>query len=200
MAIALTLLSLSLLFLWEENYGYGSGHSTPNGNNNNNAHVATATTIGHGSNGSKAPAIAASNGQKETNSIDGENKDSGSAGQGLQGGPGLRQSVSLAWGCIMSDHRVLLLGLVQSLFEGGTFTFGEKCCLALWGCWWRLLRNKKQQRNSDNKCRAAALAGCGAGRTNHANSLSACVYILAVLDCLSEQRAAALYCIPVIMS
>lgn len=38
--------------------------------------------------------------------------------------PGLRQSVSLAWGCIASDHRVLLLGFVQSLFEGGTFTFG----------------------------------------------------------------------------
>ena len=26
----------------------------------------------------------------------------------------------------MSDQRVMLLGLVQSLFEGGTFTFGER--------------------------------------------------------------------------
>ncbi|CAM9632541.1 unnamed protein product [Pylaiella littoralis] len=37
--------------------------------------------------------------------------------------PSLRKSVSMAWGCIVSDNRVLLLGMVQSLFEGGTFTF-----------------------------------------------------------------------------
>lgn len=46
-------------------------------------------------------------------------------GGGGGGAPGLRKSVSMAWGCIVSDHRVLLLGMVQSLFEGGTFTFGE---------------------------------------------------------------------------
>lgn len=40
--------------------------------------------------------------------------------------PSLRKSVSMAWGCIVSDNRVLLLGMVQSLFEGGTFTFGEE--------------------------------------------------------------------------
>lgn len=45
---------------------------------------------------------------------------------GIGAGAGLRRSVSLAWRCIRSDPRVLLLGMVQSFFEGGTYTFGER--------------------------------------------------------------------------
>lgn len=51
-------------------------------------------------------------------------KEGGEGGTEKSRAPGLGTSVALAWGCIRSDERVLLLGLVQSLFEGATFTFG----------------------------------------------------------------------------
>lgn len=60
-----------------------------------------------------------SSGSGETPGLDGANGGT-SVGMG-----GLRRSVALAWRCIISDRRVLLLGMVQSLFEGGTYTFGE---------------------------------------------------------------------------
>lgn len=105
-----------------------------------NAAAATAAAPGTGSITSALPASSrngaephgngagtSSNGELCCNG-DGRGFDVGGGGDG-GAAPGWRKSVSMAWGCIVSDPRVLLLGMVQSLFEGGTFTFGEKeCC------------------------------------------------------------------------
>lgn len=147
MAIALTLLALALLMLWEENYGYVDKQQSPVANgssittNGNGTAAATTTTTtattstsANGKTGPKqAPAstTAVANGDSCNGSGHSCNGGVG-AGEGSGEMVGLRKSVSMAWGCIVSDHRVLLLGMVQSLFEGGTFTFGELGACLLW--------------------------------------------------------------------
>eukprot|EP00903_Cladosiphon_okamuranus_P018949 g17426.t1 len=150
-AIALTLLALSMLMLWEENFGYGEGtRSAPSGgptdgngklgrkeapasstadatvsNGGGGAHDTAAAATAPGAI-STAGALQASSGNGAEPYDNGDqccNEDGGGCDVGGGGAPGLRKSVSMAWGCIVSDHRVLLLGMVQSLFEGGTFTF-----------------------------------------------------------------------------
>ncbi|CAM9531165.1 unnamed protein product [Scytosiphon promiscuus] len=125
-----------------ENYGYGDKEQSPpvngstgsatngtaNGNGTGVPTVTTATSVNGKPDPKQAPASTTdvANGDSCNGSGPACNGDVG-AGVGGRGGEGdavgLRQSVSMAWGCIVSDHRVLLLGMVQSLFEGGTFTF-----------------------------------------------------------------------------
>ncbi|CAM9149613.1 unnamed protein product [Ectocarpus sp. 8 AP-2014] len=142
-AIALTLLALSLLMLWEENYGYGEEGKAPvvaNGDevttngSNGRKEAPTSTTadaVNGGGGDASVAAVAPAPGARQSNENGGRgNGDSNGGGPCCSGGggggggaPGLRKSVAMAWDCIVSDHRVLLLGMVQSLFEGGTFTF-----------------------------------------------------------------------------
>ncbi|CAN0360361.1 unnamed protein product, partial [Ectocarpus fasciculatus] len=147
-AIALTLLALSLLMLWEENYGYGEEGKAPvvangdgvtaNGSNGRKEAPAstTADAVNGGGGDASVAAVAPAPGARQScpSGNGGGNGDSNGGGPCSSGGgcggadgggtaPGLRKSVAMAWDCIVSDHRVLLLGMVQSLFEGGTFTF-----------------------------------------------------------------------------
>lgn len=119
--------------MWEENYGYGEEISTTS-----EAFTASATGNNGGAStddGEECSSTTAETSTKATaangaNGANGNGVHNSEGGKGVRVGgdgraPGLRESISLAWRCIVSDDRVLLLGLVQSLFEGGTFTFGE---------------------------------------------------------------------------
>lgn len=67
---------------------------------------------------------------KEGQGVDKDGRDRSEAGGKDGDGVGLRESMMVAWRCIASDQRVLTLGLVQSFFEGGTYTFGEAAVYA----------------------------------------------------------------------
>ena len=133
MAIVLTLVALSLLFLWEENYGYqeGTQPSTPPGCDGRNEVPGAAVMGGKGVESNGSSKTNNGNGSDGKGDHDASRHGAAAEAAGMLGEGrafGLRASVSAAWGCIVSDERVLLLGLVQSLFEGATYTFGELWC------------------------------------------------------------------------
>jgi MFS transporter, MFS domain-containing protein family, molybdate-anion transporter len=102
-AIALTALTLVLLLFWEENYGRADSCSSSSSDSKAEAAAVAAAVNGieSSSNGSSAAAH--------------KHHDSGEQS--------FRASVASAWRCITADGRVLLLGLIQSLFEGAMYTF-----------------------------------------------------------------------------
>ncbi|KAG5186125.1 hypothetical protein JKP88DRAFT_269617 [Tribonema minus] len=102
-AIALTVIALVLLLFWRENYGGCDDAAV-------GAAAAAAAEAAH-VNGNGAAAAAAPDGG------------GGAADSGHRHHQSLRSSIAAAYRCIATDARVLLLGLVQSLFEGAMYTF-----------------------------------------------------------------------------
>jgi MFS transporter, MFS domain-containing protein family, molybdate-anion transporter len=102
-AIALTALTLVLLLFWEENYGRADTCSSTSSDSKAEAAAVAAAVNGIESTSNGSSAAAHKHHDSEEQSF--------------------RASVASAWHCITADGRVLLLGLIQSLFEGAMYTF-----------------------------------------------------------------------------
>ncbi|CAN0136093.1 unnamed protein product [Phaeothamnion confervicola] len=145
-ALVLTAAALAMLFAWTENYGAGHGPSAASGSSSTPsqgtaAAAEAAAARGNGkeavkaaaAGAARAPPKPAANGHAGAPSNGGNGHgDGGGNGRSSShgescgisgGGGGMAAGVAAAWRCVKSDPRVLLLGLVQSLFEGAMYTF-----------------------------------------------------------------------------